>query len=256
MSAIGTPYLDRPRLLTATGVFAATLAAWVAIGLLHPAASGADWFAALCRAAALPAGAAWPGLVAMWVLMSVAMMLPTAAPAIDIYVRLSRRIPAARAAHVAGFAGGFVLAWSALALIAGGLQAVASAPLAAWATTLPPNWPAGVILILAGTYQLTPVKQACLTLCRNPMTFFMSQWKEGIDGAVRMGFHHGAICIGCCWAMMGLMLIGGAMNLAWMAALGLMMLAEKTVPGAARAGRLIGCAMATAGAALIVTDSL
>jgi len=254
MSAYGTPYLDRPRLLAATGVFSATLAAWVALALLHPGAQGVDWFSALCRAVTLPAAIAWPGLVAMWMLMSVAMMLPTAAPAIDIYVRLSRRIPSRRAAHVAVFAGGFVLAWAALALAAGVLQATASAPLAAWAATLPANWPAGAILLLAGLYQLTPIKHACLTLCRNPMTFFMSHWREGIDGALKMGLHHGAVCIGCCWAMMGLMLIGGTMNLAWMAALGLLMLAEKTLSGAARAGRLIGLAMAASGTALIVAD--
>ena len=82
----------------------------------------------------------------------------------------------------------------------------------------------------------------------------MSHWREGAGGALRMGLHHGLVCIGCCWALMGLMFLFGAMNLVWMAALGLAMLLEKTVPGAARAGRLTGLAMALAGAALIVTD--
>ena len=82
----------------------------------------------------------------------------------------------------------------------------------------------------------------------------MSHWREGVRGTLRMGLHHGLICIGCCWALMALMFLFGAMNLAWMAALGLFMLLEKAAPGAARAGRLTGLAMALAGAALIVTE--
>jgi len=122
------------------------------------------------------------------------------------------------------------------------------------AAALPQGAVAGGLLLLAGFYQLTPLKQACLTLCRNLLAFFMSHWREGVGGALRMGLHNGAICIGCCWALMGLMFLSGTMNLAWMAALGLLMLLEKTAPGAARLGRLTGLAMALAGAALIATE--
>lgn len=262
MSNAGTPYLDRPRLLSLSGVLLISAAAWVALGLLHGVASrdgwsdgwGEDWIEALCRAAALPASAAWPGLVAMWLLMSIAMMLPTAAPAIDIYVRLSRRIAARRASHIAAFVIGFLGAWGLLAIVAGVAQAASGEAIAARMTGLPANWPAGGILVLAGLYQVTPLKQACLTLCRNPMAFFMSHWRDGIGGAARMGLHHGAICIGCCWALMGLMFLAGAMNLVWMAALGLVMLLEKSAPGAGQAGRLAGLAMALAGAALILNE--
>lgn len=254
-----SPYLDRPRLLAIGGVVLGSLAAWVALAALHEGIPGAlpgsqiDWLSALCRGAALPIGAALPGAITIWLLMSVAMMLPNAAPAIDIHVRLTRRIESRRAAHVAGFAGGYLLAWAGFAVIAGGAQAVAGANVAEFAATLPQPALAGGLLLLAGFYQLMPLKQACLTLCRNPLAFFMSHWREGAGGALRMGLHHGAICIGCCWALMGLMFLTGVMNLAWMAVLGLLMLLEKTVPGAAGAGRLTGLAMALAGAALIVT---
>jgi len=249
------PILDRPRVLAFGGVVLAALAAWVALALLGEArpGSGLAWLSALCGGVALPGSDAVAGAMAMWALMSVAMMLPSAAPAIDIYVRLARRIEARRAVHVAGFAAGYVLAWATLSAIAGTAQVLVGRELATSAAALPHGWVAGGLLLLAGLYQFTPLKQACLTACRNPLAFFMSHWREGIGGAVRMGLHHGAICIGCCWALMGLMFLSGAMNLAWMAALGLVMLLEKTAPGAAYLGWLSGIAMALAGAALIMT---
>ncbi len=256
-----SPYLDRPRLLALSGVALGSLAAWVALAVLHRSlpssalpGSGIDWLSALCRGIALPASAALPGAVTIWVLMSIAMMLPTAAPAIDIYVRLTRRIEARRAAHVTGFAAGYLISWAGFAVAAGSTQAALGGEISIFIATLPRGALAGGLLLLAGVYQHSPLKQACLTLCRNPLAFFMSHWREGIGGALRMGLHHGLVCIGCCWALMGLMFLFGAMNLAWMAALGLVMLLEKTAPGAVRAGRLTGLAMALAGAALIVTD--
>jgi predicted metal-binding membrane protein len=256
-----SPFLDRPRLLALGTVVLGSLAAWVALAVLHEAlpelaysGSGIDWLVVLCRGIGLSFGAALPGAVTIWLLMSIAMMLPTAAPAIDIHVRLTRRVEGRRAAHIAGFTGGYLIAWAGLAVIAGSAQAALGGTLSAFATTTPQNALAGGILLLVGLYQLTPLKQACLTLCRNPLAFFMSHWREGVGGALRMGLHHGMICIGCCWALMGLMFLSGAMNLAWMAALGLAMLLEKTVPGAVRLGRLTGSAMALAGAALIISD--
>jgi predicted metal-binding membrane protein len=248
-------YVDQPRLLALSGITLGSGAAWVALAMLHAGAppGGLDWVAALCRGAALPAEAL-PGAAAIWAMMSVAMMLPTAAPAIDIHVRLTRRIEAHRAAHVAGFVAGYLAAWTGLALIAASAQVLLGAGLGRGLAALPQGWVAGGLLLLAGGYQLTPLKQACLAKCRNPMAFFFSHWREGRGGSLRMGLHHGLICIGCCWALMGLMFVTGTMNLAWMAGLGLLMLLEKTAPGAARAGRLIGLAMALAGGALIATE--
>ena len=251
-----SPYLDRPRILALSGIVLGSLSAWVALAVLHQAHPGLDidWLSELCRGIALPISAALPGAVTIWVLMSIAMMLPTAAPAIDIYVRLTRRIEARRAAHVAGFAGGYLIAWAGFAAVAGSAQSIFGGEVAAYTARLPQGAMAGGLLVLAGVYQITPLKQACLTLCRNPLAFFMTHWREGIGGALRMGVYHGLVCIGCCWALMGLMFLFGAMNLAWMAALGMLMLLEKAAPGAANAGRLTGLAMALAGATLIVTN--
>jgi len=238
------------------GVALGSLAAWVALAVLHGAHHGPDidWLSELCRGIALPFSTALPGAVAIWVLMSIAMMLPTAAPAIDMYVRLTRRIEARRGAHVVGFAGGYLVAWGGFAVVAGSAQSLFGGEIAKISATLPQGAVAGGLLVLAGLYQVTPLKQTCLTLCRNPMAHFMSHWREGIGGALRMGMFHGLVCIGCCWALMALMFLFGAMNLAWMAALGLLMLLEKAAPGAARAGRLTGLAMALAGTTLILTD--
>lgn len=248
----GTAYLDRPRLLAFGGVVLGSAAAWIALAALHDRAPAGStgWLDRLCGIAT---GTPFRSAMAIWALMSVAMMLPTAAPAIDVYVRLSRRLEAQRAAHVAAFAGGYVAAWAALAALAGALQVALGARVAAAA---PSGILAGGLLVLAGLYQLTPLKQACLTLCRNPLAIFMGHWREGIGGTFAMGLHHGAVCIGCCWALMGLMFLAGAANLAWMAALGLAMLLEKAAPGAVPAGRLAGLAMALGGAALIGSDYL
>lgn len=244
---------EHPRLLAVSGIALGTGASWLALGLVEQARPGAglDWIAALCRAAP-PAGmAALPGAVALWLMMSVAMMLPTAAPAVDTYVRLTRRLEAQRACHVAGFVAGYLAAWAGFAVLAATAQAALGREVAAVAGALPAGAVPGGLLLLAGLYQLTPLKQACLALCRNPLAFFLARWREGPGGALGMGLAHGAVCIGCCWALMGLMFLAGAMNLAWMAALGLLMLLEKAAPGAVAAGRVAGLAMALAGAALI-----
>jgi predicted metal-binding membrane protein len=252
--AAPSPFLDRPRLLAFGGVVLGAGAAWIALGSLHGPDAGLSGPVAHGHGAAIAHGDTLPAAITIWVLMSVAMMLPTAAPAIDIYVRLSRRIEVRRAAHVAGFAGGYLAAWSGFSVLAAGAQIALASVIAAGTGDFPPGILAGALLLLAGLYQFTPLKQACLTQCRNPLAFFMSHWRDGVGGSAWMGLRHGAICIGCCWALMGLMFLFGAANLVWMAALGLVMLLEKTAPGAVRAGRVTGLVMALAGAALIVTN--
>ncbi|MBK0398706.1 DUF2182 domain-containing protein [Limibaculum sp. M0105] len=248
---------QRPRLMAWLGVGLAAGAGWLALAAMDPAVQSSPLaaLAELCMALEAPALAQYPAVAAMWLLMSVAMMLPTAAPAIDLYARLSRRIERGRLLCLAGFAGGYVAAWGGFGLVAAGAQ-IAIAGAATNATAGATGTLAGALLVLAGAYQLTPLKAACLTLCRNPLAFFMAQWREGPLGATGMGLRHGLICIGCCWALMGLMLVAGAMNLIWMAGLGALMLAEKTLPGADRAGRVIGVALAFAGAALIVDANI
>ena len=101
---------------------------------------------------------------------------------------------------------------------------------------------AGLILITAGVYQLTPLKSRCLTRCQSPLGFLMSNWRDGSSGAFQMGFRHGIFCLGCCWALMTLLFVVGVMNLAWVAVLTLFILAEKLGPtgaGVSRAGGVI-----------------
>jgi len=102
---------------------------------------------------------------------------------------------------------------------------------------------AGAILIAAGAYQLTPWKQKCLTHCRSPLGFLMTGWRGGLRGAFQMGFSHGLFCLGCCWALMGILFAMGVMNLVWVAALTAFVLLEKVGPGGVIAARVAGVAL-------------
>jgi predicted metal-binding membrane protein len=210
------------------------------------------------------AGAEWsmlPDMVAMWVLMCFAMMLPVAAPVVALYAKLigKERRGGSLAMMVACFIGGYLLVWC-LASIGGAVAqtALADASLDVSPDASPDNAliGAGAFLTLAGVYQFSPLKQACLSLCRNPMNFFFRYWREGPVGAVSMGLAHGAVCFGCCWALMALMLIAGAMNPLWMAALGAVMLIEKLAPGGAMASRALGAAAVLAGTGAVAAAAL
>jgi predicted metal-binding membrane protein len=109
----------------------------------------------------------------------------------------------------------------------------------------------GAVLVGAGLYQLTPAKGACLTHCRSPIDFLMSHWRGGAFGAVRMGAHHGLYCLGCCWALMAVLFAVGVMHLAWVAALAVFVLIEKTGPAAALVSRAAGIALTAFGLVLI-----
>src|ERR1700680_4732665 len=110
---------------------------------------------------------------------------------------------------------------------------------------------AGVILLAAGAYQLTPWKGACLTHCRSPLGFLMTNWRDGKLGAVQMGVSHGAYCLGCCWALMCVLFAVGVMNLVWVAALSGLVLLEKIGPAGAIVGRAAGAGIAAWGILLI-----
>lgn len=252
-AALTTGRIDwtTPQTITLVGIGLCSGAAWLALAALHgEAAFAMDTLAALClQVGGVLALELYPAVLVMWLLMSVAMMLPTAIPTIDLYVRLSRRMESGRGIRTALFTSGYVLAWSGFGALAAAVQiGLGNMP----ALTPPPLIGAGVILILAGAYQLSALKQKCLDLCRNPLLFFMSRWTETLWGTLNLGIRHGIICIGCCWALMLLMFLGGAMNLLWMALLGLAMLAEKILPGAARFSRHAGGLMMAAGSVTVI----
>jgi predicted metal-binding membrane protein len=109
----------------------------------------------------------------------------------------------------------------------------------------------GVVLISAGVYQWTPMKSACLRHCRSPLTFLLSDWREGASGAFRMGAGHGLFCIGCCWMLMLLPFAAGVMNLLWMAGITVLLMLEKAAPGGEVTGRICGVLLALVGSYLI-----
>lgn len=214
------------RVLTWMGLGVSSIAAWLALAALHGDATIAlDTLAALCLEIGASATLAmYPAVLVMWLLMSVAMMLPTALPTIDLYVRLSRRMEEGRAVRIVLFVTGYVVAWGVFGAIAAAVQVgLGALPEGMMPTLLG----VGGLLLLVGAYQLSPLKEACLDLCRNPLLFLMSRWREDLAGTLGLGVQHGVICIGCCWALMLLMFVSGSMNLLWMALLGLVMLAEK-----------------------------
>jgi predicted metal-binding membrane protein len=109
----------------------------------------------------------------------------------------------------------------------------------------------GVVLVAAGVFQWTTLKHACLRNCRSPIAFIMTSWRDGVRGALRMGLDHGAYCLGCCWLLMAVLFVAGVMNLLWVAAIAVFVLAEKIVPRGDLLARAAGVVLVGAGAALL-----
>jgi predicted metal-binding membrane protein len=186
----------------------------------------------------------------MWAVMLVAMMLPSAAPLLLIHARVSRnaRERGEPAAPTWVFAAGYLLAWTAFSLAATAQQwALERAALLSTKMSAATPYLAATVLIGAGVYQLTALKRACLTHCRSPIDFVMHHWRRGYGGALRMGLEHGLHCIGCCWFLMGLLFVGGVMNLSWIAAISIFVLLEKAAPRGELLSFAAGWLMVTAG---------
>lgn len=194
---------------------------------------------------------------AMWTLMMVAMMLPSAAPMILLYSRVAARSEPGRGI---GLTSAFLLPylgiWTLFAAAAALAQAllVATGLIGEMTLAIGDGRIAGGLLLLAGLYQLSSLKQACLDQCRSPISFIMRLSRPGAAGALRLGVAHGLYCLGCCWALMLLLFAGGVMNLAWVAALSLLVLVEKTAPR--WTSRLLAAALLAAGAALLAFPGL
>jgi len=191
----------------------------------------------------------------MWAVMMAAMMLPSAVPLLLLYdgVLRRRRASGRAAVHVSAMGAGYLLVWAMFSIGATVLQRVLSGMLILNPMMEMPNRTAvGATLLLAGAYQLTPWKAACLSRCRSPLSFVMQRWREGGSGALRMGAEHGAYCLGCCWALMLLLFAGGVMNLAVIVGLTAIVLIEKVTPLGMRVSRVLGALMLAAGAWLMV----
>lgn len=214
------------------GFYGFVLAAWAGIflmsaslpgGLLANLAQPGIW-SAICTAAAEAEPLA---LFAMWALMSAAMMAPTLVPALSTWDDMT----ATGAASGTGFAAlisGYVAVWLGFSAVAAAAQAwlssrglvTAGGASASW-------WLTAGLLLAAGAYQFSAVKEACLSKCRRPLMFFMQYWKPGASAAFGMGLRLGAVCLACCWALMLLGFVGGTMNLAWMGLATAFMVLEK-----------------------------
>ncbi len=214
------------------GFYGLVLCAWIAAAYMAARVPGAQFVGldgvnlwdALCASAA---NAEPLALYAMWVLMSAAMMAPTFVPALKTYTELGD----CGASDGAGFAGlvtGYMAVWLIFAAFGAAAQyALSSAQLVAPDGSSRSLWLTATLLALAGGYQFSSLKDACLSKCRAPLTFFMQHWQPGPVAALRMGAQLGITCLGCCWALMLLGFAGGTMNLAWMGLATVFMTLEK-----------------------------
>ncbi|MFL6580642.1 MAG: DUF2182 domain-containing protein [Burkholderiales bacterium] len=182
-------------------------------------------------------------LFIMWWTMMLAMMLPSAAPAILTYAAVSRKFTQQGAANtpVSIFVAGYVAIWTAFSAVVVGLQLTVqpfvplTGMMAVMNTTL-----GALLLVAAGLYQLSPLKQACLRKCQTPLMFFARNWRRGYGGTFHMGLSHGLYCVGCCWVLMGLLFYGGVMELRWIVGLALYVAAEKIIPAKAKLSSFTG----------------
>jgi predicted metal-binding membrane protein len=256
------PTSDSPRNLQArvdrwtliVGVATLIAASWAWLGYQIWSMAHMD-IVAMAMPSVGPWGPADLGLVlTMWVVMMVAMMVPTAMPAVLLYQRVvaGRDTSARPAALTAFFVAGYVLAWSLFAVAATLVQwALHRAAVLSPAMRLTGPAIGGAVLILAGVYQWTPLKHACLAHCRTPLAFLLNAWRGGRIGALTMGLRHGAYCTACCWLLMAILFVVGVMNLAWIIALTALVLAEKLLPYGDRVARASGIALAVWGLWLI-----
>ena len=260
--------LRRDRLPALAGLAGVTVLAWLYLiwltaGTGSSTAGGnmSGMAAGGMAGMAMPALRVWTAadftlMFLMWAVMMVGMMLPSAAPMILLYDRVRERQEAKGASLAATgvFAAGYLVAWALFSLAATAAQwALQQAALLSPMMVSASPWLGGGLLILAGVYQLTPLKNACLVHCRSPITFLAHHWRPGRAGAFRMGLHHGLYCVGCCWVLMALLFVFGVMNLLWIAALAIFVLLEKLLPRGDLVGRASGGLMLAAGLWLMFT---
>lgn len=225
----------------------------VAIIVALVACAAAAWMITIERSnsMAMSVGMMGAGLfVLTWLVMMIAMMFPSVAPMTLAFASITHSrgqgyLP------TAAFVAGYIAVWTAAGLIPlGFLQAID----ALWMT--PPSWlsrAAGLVIIAAGFYQFTPLKDVCLRACRSPLGFLMTHdYGRGLSAAVQAGAGHGVYCLGCCWALMTVLAVLGLMNLAWMAVISALFFIEKNVRFGDLLPKAVGVACVTAGLAVLL----
>jgi predicted metal-binding membrane protein len=209
------------------------------------------------RSLMMPASEPWQPIefgyvFAMWVVMMIGMMTSSVAPMILIYARVGRQAATQDKPFAASgwFAAGYLLAWTSFSLVATSSQwALERAALLTPMMESASNILGAIVLILAGLYQWTPLKEACLAYCQSPLLFIQQQggFRGDPSGALALGFRHGIYCIGCCWALMALLFVGGVMNLLWIAVLAILILLEKLTPFGRVVARIAGVGFIASG---------
>lgn len=220
--------------------------AWLAFDMGHPLAQQT-----------MPMSPRWGvanlfAIVVMWAVMMAAMMLPSALPMVQAFVALSRRN--GQRARSLQFLGAYLAAWLIFSVAATAAQWLLQAiglisPMVASSSAML----SAALLLVAGAYQFSPLKRICLARCRTPMGFLVGEWRGGRFGGFAMGWRHGMSCLGCCWALMALLFVGGVMNLAWIAALSIVVAVEKLAPRGALVANMLGVALLGAGAWRLLT---
>ena len=216
------------------------------------------------QALMMPAGSPWRPIefayiFAMWAVMMIGMMTPSAAPIILIYARVGRQASETQPfSSTTWFAGGYLLAWIAFSLAATSAQwalerASLLTPMMASANRIV----AAILLIIAGLYQWTPLKDVCLSHCQAPLGFILSRggFQRAATSSLTLGFRHGVYCLGCCWALMVLLFALGVMNLFWITALAILVLLEKVMPLGRVIARFAGIAFFAGGVWMLFQPS-
>jgi predicted metal-binding membrane protein len=237
--------LKHERVVTATLIILIPLACWTWIAVM-----ARDMYGAMLGPSAWMMTTDWdvPHLLllwAMWAVMMTAMMLPSAAPLVLLYAGALRTSGEARVGRKTyAMVAGYVFVWALFSGAATALQRVLSIVLVL-TPMMEPATPgaAAVLLAIAGLYQLTPLKRACLRVCRSPLSYLLQHWRSGTFAAFRLGAQHGTYCLGCCWALMLLLFAGGVMNLVVIVVLTLWVLAEKFAPFGEQTARASGVAL-------------
>jgi predicted metal-binding membrane protein len=243
--------LRHDRLIVAIGIAGVVALSWSYL----IAGAGIDMSMADMPMDPMPWSAAQASLMfAMWWVMMIAMMVPSAAPMVLLFTAIRRRQASADSPFASTwlFLVGYLAIWAGFSLVAVAVQwgldqaGLLSGMMASSSTML-----AGIILLAAGLYQLTPIKRACLRYCQSPVFFLSRYWQPGAMGALRMGLRHGSYCVGCCWFLMGLLFVSGVMNLVWIAAVAIYVGFEKLLPRSPWVSRAAGVGLIVSGGVVL-----
>lgn len=240
---------ERPAVITYAALLGMTVAAWLA---MLRAPMGEQDMAGMTMAMA-PTLTDAAIFVAAWAIMMAAMMLPSAMPMIGLYAAMQRDTPSAttRTVVVGAFTAVYVMVW---AMTGVPIYFASLALMAVTPSTL--AYTIAGVLIAAGIFQLSPLKSVCLRHCRSPLGFLLGHWRAGWRGAVWMGLAHALYCLGCCWALMVVLVVAGAMGLPWVLIIACVVAAEKILPRGEWVARITGVGLALLGVAVAIEPHL